>query len=319
LNVDGIDLFQAYDYQRRNARPVDDDKDGRFDEDSPEDLNGNGLIEDLWNTTDPLLWEWLATEGVDNDGDGQNAEDMVGGVDLNRNYDYEWEHAPTGGEQYRGTSPFSEPETCAIRDFVTGHHFTYAISFHSGEESILYPWCSTTTAPPDEAKFIEVSQDLSDLTGGTPYSQSGRPFPLYGVWDDWMYGVKQVLALTCEVFANYSWEGPSYPGPYPNTTWISYGKYGFNPQPHNIETVIQRWLPVFFYITNRTINETPKLVGDVDGDLDVDIFDVVLITSCYGKKRGDPAYNPNSDINGDGIVTIFDVVLCTSHYGQKHP
>jgi carboxypeptidase T len=258
LNVDGIDLFQLYDYQRRNARPIDDDKDGRFDEDPPEDVNGNGLIEDLWNVTDPLNWQWIATEGIDNDGDGQNGEDMVGGVDLNRNYDYGWEHAPTGGEQYRGASPFSEPETSAIRDFVIGHHFAYAISFHSGQEAILYPWGTTSAAPPDEAKFIEVCQDLSNLTDGTSYSQSGRPFPIYGTWDDWMYGVEHVLALTCEIFANNTWEGPRYPGPLPNTTWMSYGKYGFNPQPHKIETVIQRWLPVFFYITNRAINETPK-------------------------------------------------------------
>jgi len=59
--------------------------------------------------------------------------------------------------------------------------------------------------------------------------------------------------------------------------------------------------------------------GDVDGDFDVDIFDVVKITSIYASKQGDPRFSPNSDIDGDGVITIFDVVICTSHYGQKYP
>jgi hypothetical protein len=59
--------------------------------------------------------------------------------------------------------------------------------------------------------------------------------------------------------------------------------------------------------------------GDVDGDFNVDIFDVVRITSCYGKTSIDPIYYPNADIDGNGVVNIFDVVACTSHYGQEWP
>ena len=48
------------------------------------------------------------------------------GVDLNRNYAVDW-HKPGGNspdpcaESYRGTAPFSEPETRAIRDFLISH------------------------------------------------------------------------------------------------------------------------------------------------------------------------------------------------------
>lgn len=47
------------------------------------------------------------------------------GVDLNRNYDFLWGIGDTAndkecdGETYGGSAPFSEPETRAIRDFVT--------------------------------------------------------------------------------------------------------------------------------------------------------------------------------------------------------
>jgi len=57
--------------------------------------------------------------------------------------------------------------------------------------------------------------------------------------------------------------------------------------------------------------------GDVDGDGDVDIFDVVKITSIYASKFGDPRFDPDCDLDVDGAITIFDVVMCTSHYGEK--
>jgi hypothetical protein len=64
---------------------------------------------------------------------------------------------------------------------------------------------------------------------------------------------------------------------------------------------------------------TVTVPGDVDGDFDVDILDVVKITSIYAAKLGDPPFKPNSDIDGDGTITILDVVICTSHYAQTDP
>jgi hypothetical protein len=269
LNVDGFELFEANDWQRKNARPTEEDYDGLLDEDPPEDENQDGFIEQLIDYSNPASPVFIRWEGADNDGDGNYAEDWTGGVDLNRNYDYRW----TGGssnprsEIYKGPAPFSEPETQALRDFVLAHDFRYALSFHSGVELILYPWGYTSDPAPDEAQFIDIAQDLSTLSGGTPYQQSSDLYYSYGVWDDWMYGVAGVYALTCEVFANETYEGVTHPGPYPNTVWEGGLKYWFNPSPDNIEATIQRWLPVFFYITNRTVNETAHDVAITDVQL----------------------------------------------------
>jgi outer membrane protein assembly factor BamB len=76
-------------------------------------------------------------------------------------------------------------------------------------------------------------------------------------------------------------------------------------------------------MTNNIMYAGPNvrvtIPGDVDGDFDVDILDVVKITSIYATKLGDLTFNPNSDINNDGVITILDVVICTSHYAQIDP
>jgi len=61
------------------------------------------------------------------------------------------------------------------------------------------------------------------------------------------------------------------------------------------------------------------LPGDGDCDGDIDVYDVVMITSIYGSKKGDPNYNPNLDWYEDGTINIYDVVIATSRYGQKDP
>lgn len=58
------------------------------------------------------------------------------------------------------------------------------------------------------------------------------------------------------------------------------------------------------------------IIGDVDGDFDVDIFDVVMISSAYQSQSGDPNYSSNYDIDNDGDVDIFDVVASAMNYGE---
>jgi len=59
------------------------------------------------------------------------------------------------------------------------------------------------------------------------------------------------------------------------------------------------------------------IVGDVEGDRDVDIYDIVSIAGAYGTQKGDPQYIPNCDIDGDGDIDIFDIVIAGGHYGES--
>jgi hypothetical protein len=260
LNVDGLTAVKQNEWQRKNAHPYDEDGDGLLDEDPPVDTDGDGSISHLyfWNGT---YYSDIRYEGIDTDGDGKL--DWVGGVDLNRNYGYQWNATCNSGspypwaEDYRGPAPFSEPETQAIRDVALSHNFKYAISFHSGTEVIGYPWGYTNESTPDDAIFREVAANLSELVGA-PYGQNSGLYTASGMWDDWMYQNRSTFALTCEIYTNNSaWQYE--PGPDPDTWWEKGVFQFFNPDPSQIETVIQRWLPVFTYITNRATTEAYDL------------------------------------------------------------
>ena len=57
--------------------------------------------------------------------------------------------------------------------------------------------------------------------------------------------------------------------------------------------------------------------GDIDGDRDVDIFDVVHMADLYGVTNPDPRYDICCDIEGDGDTDIFDIVITADNYGSS--
>ena len=69
------------------------------------------------------------------------------GVDLNRNYDYFFGKDNIGSsgrpcqEDYRGTSPFSEPETINIKNFVDSHpNIKIVLNYHTWGNLIITPF-----------------------------------------------------------------------------------------------------------------------------------------------------------------------------------
>ncbi len=73
------------------------------------------------------------------------------GVDLNRNFDFDWKNSGSSdplSSGYRGASPFSEKETQAFRDLILERKPIFGISFHQGLNreggEVFYPWGGTS-------------------------------------------------------------------------------------------------------------------------------------------------------------------------------
>ena len=57
-----------------------------------------------------------------------------------------------------------------------------------------------------------------------------------------------------------------------------------------------------------------KLIGDVNGDGEVDINDLIAWDAAYGSRPGDLNWNMQADINGDGVVDQQDGQLIVQNY-----
>lgn len=171
-------------------------------------VNPDGVEFDISTTK----YKWWRKNRRDN-GDG------TFGVDLNRNYGYRWgtggSDTDTNSEVYMGKAPFSEPESQAIRDFVSSKVNTKVLlSFHTFSELILYPWGSTHDPignNRDRQVFEKMARTMAQWNKYTP-QQSSDLYIASGDTTDWAYGERGIFAFTFELSPKDMWGGGFYPG-----------------------------------------------------------------------------------------------------------
>ncbi len=109
----------------------------------------------------------------------------------------------TYDETYRGTAPFSEPETQIMKEFCETHDFKIALNYHSHSNLLLYPWGYTPEPSPDDNVFAEYSRRMTADNQYTYGAGSTTIYPTNGGSDDWMYGEQstknKILSYTPEV------------------------------------------------------------------------------------------------------------------------
>ncbi|MGH8004816.1 MAG: M14 family zinc carboxypeptidase, partial [Limisphaerales bacterium] len=129
------------------------------------------------------------------------------GVDLNRNFGYLWGlddfgSSPTStSEAYRGTAPFSEPETQRLRDFILSRNFKIEIDYHTYSNLWLFPWGYGTEPAEDYWLYRALADSAVKHNGYVP----GPGWQLYltnGTSIDWSYSANpsnRIYSFTPEV------------------------------------------------------------------------------------------------------------------------
>jgi murein tripeptide amidase MpaA len=155
-----------------------------------------------WGGSNQRLWR----KNRRNNGDG------TFGVDTNRNWGYQWGGAgtstTTSSDIYRGTSPFSEPETQVMRDFITANPSIRAhIDFHSYAQLILSPWGYTLEEPTRD--FASLFDSGGGAMASAIYAVNQKSYvfgpsystiyPASGVAPDWCFGARGIMSWTIEL------------------------------------------------------------------------------------------------------------------------
>ena len=247
---------------RQNIRPFDNDRDGYFDEDGPEDLNGDGEITQMRrrsiygnqvSSIDPRAmdgkefdaygeWEVFWTEGIDNDSDGSINEDGLGGVDLNRQWPWDW---AADHKQY-GAGPYmlSEPEAYVTAAFIRKHPNIAAVqSYHNAGDMILRPPGTKESSErglssKDKRVMDFMAERAKNFLPDYEYLEvySGL-YPVSGGFFDWTYGELGIFSFTNELYSfNPDYDGDGYSSQVEKLKWndeVAHGSCFADWEPYN--------------------------------------------------------------------------------------
>ncbi len=140
----------------------------------------------------------------------RNNGDGTTGVDLNRNWGYQWGGAGSSGagssDIYHGPSAFSEPCTQALRDFIIARPNTVlTFDIHSYSQLVLEPFGYNYNLPPETRGYTQITgailAAMSGVAGG--YFIGGETYrsiyPASGISQDWTQGVRNTLGYGFEL------------------------------------------------------------------------------------------------------------------------
>jgi len=130
------------------------------------------------------------------------------GLDLNRNFPFEWRQE--NEQKGAGPYPTSESEARAVVEFAAGHpNITGGVSFHNASGVILRPYSTKDDEnfPAEDLwTFKKIGEKGTELTGYPSVSvyHEFRYHPkevITGGWDDWMYDHVGTFSWTVEIWS----------------------------------------------------------------------------------------------------------------------
>lgn len=215
------------------------------------------------------------------------------GVDLNRNYSYQW--GTTGvdlgdedSDVYPGSGPFSEPETQNMKKIAENWNISFAFNAHTHGGMLLFPIGATSQEFADDHDYFDAyTSHMVKFNNYDQYKSSGL-YPASGDSDDYMYKDEGVFAVTPEIGFNGFWPPANQITPdcidmlYPN--------------------LVMAHLPLVYGVTEST--DLSSTIVDMSGDFNHEI-------QRLGQQNGTltVSIEPISGIQSVGSPIAYNLVL----------
>lgn len=231
MNPDGYE--QSFILNNRpNLHPMDKNNNGVVFSDPYTDINGDGFISTVYKGKKNTKLEdriKIGMESPDWDKNGKLGDDpRTSGIDMNRTFNYQYSrydietdpeinkdskvvvgnnaHETNGKSLAAGV----EPEVAAIQRFFAKYPVDAMTTVHTGQQSVLYPWCYRAYDPENPLDkqiphMKEVSEKLAEVfskeTGRNYYSRSSHSdYPTSAEMIDYTYGKHRINSYTIEVY-----------------------------------------------------------------------------------------------------------------------
>jgi hypothetical protein len=171
-------------------------------------VDGLAYIEEIYAKTGVLEAKRLNM----NIGKGLGCNSTLAGVDLNRNYDFNFGQGSASSaeclESYRGKAAFSEPETQAMRNFLTKHkeEMKFVFNFHCAGKQFIIPYSGEVPntlgqeQPQIRSIFKEIVKE-SRFPEGTDIGSSTENVQIRasGIAGDWITKALGIPAAEAEI------------------------------------------------------------------------------------------------------------------------
>jgi hypothetical protein len=104
----------------------------------------------------------------------------------------------------------------------------------------------------------------------------------------------------------------------PNGTYSLIFRFPSASVPHGHYNIYASTYDFYYQvlITSHTSFYLP-LIGDINHDGSVDIFDAILLSNAFNTTPGNAKWNPNADLNGDSSIDIYDAILLAAHFNES--
>jgi len=204
------------------------------------------------------------------------------GVDLNRNYGYEW--GTTGisfnqnSDVYPGSGPFSEPETQAMRWLMYNNNFRFAANAHSFGNLLLHPVGTTFEEFADHHNyFTAYTNHMASCNGYIAQKSSGLSLAS-GDSDDYSYqvdiGVESkdtIFSMTPEVGTSF-W--PEFESIIPSCNDMLLPNLVMSHLTHNYYVITEEDASTVIASLDQEISLNVQRLGLEEGSVSVSIIPI---------------------------------------------